>query len=441
MSRRTRSRQEWEVRASTLARKTTNLIRRIVENLQVEPNPNKELIALSIGDPTTFGNLNPPEQVLQAVRDSVELTTSRGYAPSKGHYEARVAVAKYCAHQGNVHPDDVILSSGCSHAIEMVITALADSGQNVLIPRPGFSIYQTLAEGLGIIIKHYNLLPDEQWKVDLDDLESQIDDDTVAIVVINPSNPCGSVYDKEHLSEILDIASRNRVPIIADEIYEHFVFSGNKFTAISSISQDVPVLTCGGLTKRFLVPGWRMGWVIVHDRNNILGKEIREGLSNLSMKILGPNTLVQRALPAILEYTPQSFFDDVLLFIENQAKLAFEELRHAPGLRPIMPQGAMYMMIEIKLSHFPEFSNECVFVERMVAEQSVFCLPGQCFDYPNYMRIVLTIPEDKMREACQRIVLFCKEHVVFAEKRKDIEEDVPITTDVQVICNNDARVA
>lgn len=115
-------------------------------------------IFFATGDPTTFGNLNPPEQVLQAVQDSVQLHTSRGYAPSKGHYEARAAVAKYSAHQGEVTPDDVILSSGCSHAIELVITAIAECGQNILVPCPGFSIYQTLATGLGIVIKYYSLL-------------------------------------------------------------------------------------------------------------------------------------------------------------------------------------------------------------------------------------------------------------------------------------------
>lgn len=134
--------------------------------------------------------------------------------------------------------------------------------------------------------------------------------------MINPSNPCGSVYEKNHLNEILDIAARNCVPIIADEIYEHLVFSGHEFTSIAALSQDVPVITCGGLTKRFLVPGWRMGWLIVHDRHNILGKEIRKGLCNLAGKILGPNTLIQRALPTILKTTPQSFFDEVVLFIE-----------------------------------------------------------------------------------------------------------------------------
>lgn len=114
--------------------------------------------AISTGDPSTFGNLNPPEQVLQAVRDSVESHSSRGYAPAKGHLEARQAVAEYSAHQGDIQPDDVILSSGASHAIELAISALADSGQNILVPRPGFMIYQTLAEGLGITTRFYNLL-------------------------------------------------------------------------------------------------------------------------------------------------------------------------------------------------------------------------------------------------------------------------------------------
>ncbi|XP_041989007.1 tyrosine aminotransferase [Aricia agestis] len=434
MSPGTRSVKDWEVRASTLARKTSNPIRRIVENLNVEPNPDKEFIALSIGDPTTFGNLNPPEQVIQAVREAVELHTSRGYGPSKGHLEAREAVAKYSAHQGEITPEDVILSSGCSHAIELVITAIADAGQNILVPRPGFMIYKTLAEGLGITIKYYNLLPHEQWKVDLVDLESQIDDDTAAIVVINPSNPCGSVYDKTHLTEILEVAARNYVPIIADEIYEHFVFSGQTFTAISSISKDVPVLTCGGLTKRFLVPGWRMGWVIIHDRNNVLGKELREGLARLSTRILGPSTLIQRALPSILEYTPQSFFDEVILFIENQAKMAYKELLQAPGLNPIMPQGAMYMMIGIKMTSFPGIANECQFLERLVAEQSVFSLPGECFEYPNYMRIVLTVPKEKLLEACQRIVIFCKTHAVTKERRKFVDITEVVSGDVEVMC-------
>lgn len=147
-------------------------------------------------------------------------------------------------------------------------------------------------------------------------MESQLDDNTVAILINNPSNPCGSVYSKEHLCEIIDLASRNHLPIIADEIYEDFVFSNEEFIPIATLSKDVPVFTCSGLTKRFLVPGWRIGWLIVQDRNGILGKEIREALGNMSSRILGANTLIQQALPRILKFSTHKYFSDMLLFIE-----------------------------------------------------------------------------------------------------------------------------
>lgn len=95
---------------------------------------------------------------------------------------------------------------------------------------------------------------------------------------------------------------------------------------------------------------------------------------------------------------------------QKHAKLAFDILKDAVGLKPIMPDGAMYMMIGIDIGNFPEYENELEFVQALVKEQSVFCLPGQCFDYPNYMRIVLTVPEDLIWESCIRITDFCNKH-------------------------------
>lgn len=158
--------------------------------------------------------------------------------------------------------------------------------------------------------------PEDGWKVDLKSLESQIDENTAAIVVNNPSNPCGSVYNKEHLSEILAIASRRRVPIIADEIYEHFVLNSQEFTPIASLTKDVPVVTCSGLSKKFLVPGWRVGWIIIHDRDNILGDEYRKAFTNMASRILGASTLLQHALPGILKCENHHYFADMISFIE-----------------------------------------------------------------------------------------------------------------------------
>lgn len=111
----------------------------------------------------------------------------------------------------------------------------------------------------------------------------------------------------------------------------------------------------------------------------------------------------------MLSYTPPP---------QTHATLAFELLRQVPGLRPVRPDGAMYMMIGIDTERFPEYENELAFVQDLVKEQSVFCLPGQCFDYPNYIRIVLTVPQEMIVEACGRIAEFCADHYQSEEAAK-----------------------
>ena len=105
-------------------------------------------------------------------------------------------------------------------------------------------------------------------------MEQQIDSNTVAIVVVNPSNPCGSVYSKQHLLDILAVAERHFLPIIGDEVYSEMVFKGQQFYSIASLSKNVPILSCGGIGKKYLVPGWRLGWILIHDKNEILKKEV-----------------------------------------------------------------------------------------------------------------------------------------------------------------------
>ena len=187
------------------------------------------------------------------------------------------------------------------------------------------------------------------------------------------------------------------------------MFPGAKHIAVSSLSKNVPVLSCGGLTKRFLVPGWRTGWIIIHDRENRMADAI-SGLKNMCGRILGSNTLVQGAIPDILEKTPQSYFDSVIDILSDNANLAYGMLKQVRGLNPVMPSGAMYMMVGINIDQFPEFKDDTHFVQELVNEQSVFCLPGSCFEYPNYVRIVLTVPREMIEEACSRIAEFCKAH-------------------------------
>ncbi|XP_075440029.1 tyrosine aminotransferase [Ascaphus truei] len=414
----------WAVRASETSKRTFNPIRAIVDTMTATPNPTKPMIALSIGDPTVFGNLPTDDQVTRALKEAIDSQKYNGYAPSIGYQSSREVIAKYykCP-ETPLEAKDVILTSGCSQAIELALGVLANPGQNILVPRPGFSLYKTLALSMGIEVKFYNLLPEKSWEIDLKHLESLVDDKTACIIVNNPSNPCGSVFSKKHLQKFISVAMRQCVPILADEIYGDMVFGERKFQALAPLSSSVPILSCGGLAKRWLVPGWRMGWILIHDRKDIFGKEIREGLVRLSQRILGPCTVVQGALDNIINRTPQEFYDNTISFIKCNADLCYNTLCAIPGLCPVRPAGAMYLMVGIDMEHFPEFENDVDFTERMISEQSVFCLPATCFEYPNYFRIVLTVPENMMHEACSRIREFCEQHYQGAEAAQDLECD------------------
>lgn len=143
---------------------------------------------------------------------------------------------------------------------------------------------------------------------------------------------------------------------------------------------------------------------------------------NLSARILGPNSLVQGAIPAILKNTPQKFYDELVETLQNHANIAYKMLSKINGISPIMPSGAMYMMVGIDMKNFPTINNELEFVQLLVSEQSVFCLPGKCFDIDNYMRIVLTVPKEMIIEACERIKEFCEKHYKPAKNAIEIEE-------------------
>ncbi|KAJ7997760.1 hypothetical protein DPEC_G00215470 [Dallia pectoralis] len=404
-------RQRWNIRASKMSINTLNPIRSIVDGMKLTPNPEKPMIALSIGDPTVFGNLPTDDKVLQAMKDAIDTHEYNGYAPSVGYQKSREVLANfYSCPEAPLKAEDVLLTSGCSQAIDLAITVLCNPGDNILIPCPGFSLYKTLAVSLGIQVRLYKLLPEKSWEIDVQHLESLIDNRTACLIVNNPSNPCGSVYSKEHLQDILSVASKRCLPILADEIYGDMVFPGCQFHSMASLSADVPVLACGGLAKRWLVPGWRMGWILIHDRNQCFGKEIRQGLVKLSQRILGACTIVQGALESILNDTPQEFYQRTISFLKSNSEICFSELSTIPGLTPVMPSGAMYLMVGIEMENFPEFEDDVQFTEHLVTEQSVFCLPATAFEYPNYFRIVVTVPEEMMVVACGRIREFCQRH-------------------------------
>merc|ERR1711865_804702 len=419
--------KEWNIVASDVAQNTSNPIRKIVDRMTVAPNPDKEVVKLSIGDPTVFGNFKCPDHLHQELLKASEGLKFNEYGPAVGAAAARTAVAQSHSYP-NAAPltaNDVVMASGCSQALEMCIGVLAngkhrlgagETRSNILLPNPGFSLYQTICDAYGVEVKLYNLDPDKNWSCDLTHLESQIDDNTAGILVNNPSNPCGSVFTKEHLIDILAIAEKHKLPIIADEIYENMAFPPAVAIPLASLSEQVPILQVGGLAKQYMAPGWRIGWICMHDRFDRLAK-FRVGMADYATIILGPCALVQGIVASALNDTPQSYYDDNLARLQKQAALCYERCGKISGLTAVLPQGAMYMMVRIDIDNL-DIDDDVEFCKQIFAEESVLLLPGSCFGADNFFRVVICPPEPMLHEAWDRIELFLARHVQGSPNKK-----------------------
>jgi tyrosine aminotransferase len=409
-----------KIPASALSKRVLNPIRKIVDEIKFPEDSEKELIPLTLGDPTVFGNYRAPAPMVDALMESVSSFSHNGYVHSAGTRAARQAIAKrYSVPNFPVTEHDVIIASGCSGALEIIVSGMFNPGDNIIVPNPGFSLYQTLAVARGVEVRYYNLLPEKKWEADLEMMEAQINSRTRGILVNNPSNPCGSVYSQQHLKAILEVAERHHLPIIADEIYGDMTFGDNKFHPLAALSTNVPIVGAGGLAKEFVVPGWRVGWVVVHDRHHRL-EDVRAGFFSLSQLTLGANALVQSVIPAVLDPIPGSaaehqltkFRKSYLGELEHNCRFTVEALSGVCGIKIVAPQGAMYGMIEIKVDEFTDISDDVEFANKLLNEQSVFLLPGKCFGITNFVRIVFAAPVGKLRIAYSRIADFCNQHHV-----------------------------
>ncbi len=286
-------------------------------------------------------------------------------------------------------------------------------GDNILVPCPGFPLYQVITESLGGKVKHYPLLPLHNWECDIEEMEKLIDTKTKAILVNNPSNPCGANYTAAHLASIAKIAAKHSLPIISDEIYSGIVFEG-VFTPMNTVCGDVPVISVGGLAKEFVCPGWRVGWLVVHDRKGRLA-EVRTGIKQLTQLIVGASSLVQACIPRVLtpaqgsadEKSLADYARDYtqLLHANSQASVAMGQACH--GLEVIPAQGAMYAMVRIQLDNLTGITSDTDFAKQLLQEENLIVLPGSCFGVTGFIRIITCPTQENIKEALNRMQSFC----------------------------------
>lgn len=349
----------------------TYAIRNIVAEAKKVEASGREVRYLNIGDPIPFGFRTPPhmiEAVARAVRDG-----HNGYAPSVGIPAAREAVTAECINRGMpMSPDRVVITSGTSEGIELALTALAETGDEVLVPTPTYPLYTAVLAKIGARPAFYRTDPARGWQPDLEHLRSLISPHTKALVVIDPNNPTGATYPADTRRELLEIADTHNIPLLADEVYADLAFDG-PVPAFASQNADAPVITFSSLSKAYLAPGWRSGWMAVGRTDRL--DEVLAGIKKLADGRLCSTGPMEHALVAALtgDRSHQAQFRAAL---RERAVLSHQRLNAIDGITSVMPSAAFYAMPKVAL---PAGITDEDYVLALLRETGVLCVYGSGF--------------------------------------------------------------
>src|SRR6187401_1741399 len=359
------------IRTAQRVDRFTYAIRNIVVEAKKVEAAGKKVRYLNIGDPNQFGFLTPPhliEAVIKAMRDG-----HNGYVPSPGIASAREAVAADFVSRGvNVSADRVLITSGTSEGIELALTGIVDEGEEVLVPSPTYPLYTAVLAKIGAQPAYYRTDHTNNWQPDLDHIKTLINAKTRALVVIDPNNPTGAIYPEATRRALIEIAEQHGLVILADEVYGDLSYDG-PVAAMAALDNDAPIISYSSLSKAYLAPGWRAGWMAV-------GSSPRLDPALAAIKKLADGRLcspgpMQYAVTAALtgDRSHQIAFRKAL---RERAQLTADRLNAIPGMRCVMPQGAFYAMPQVTL---PPGRTDEDFVLALLRDTGVLVVYGSGF--------------------------------------------------------------
>src|SRR5882724_1381354 len=362
-----------------------------------------KVLALNVGDPNIF-DFKTPQHLIEAVYKAMR-EGKNGYAPSPGIPEALEAIRGEAARKGITTIQDVFVTSGVSETVDLCLSALVNPGEDVLTPCPDYPLYSAVLCKLGIAINAYDLNEDDAWQPELADIEHKLTPRTRGIVLINPNNPTGSLCSREMLEQVAEIARRHNLVVFADEIYDKLILEDTLHTAFAAVAPDVPCITFGGMSKNYLVPGWRIGWGIVSGEAAAV-KAYTEGVHRLLRARLCANHPEQYAIKPALE-GPQDHLAEVRRKLRSRRDLTQKWCEATPRVSCVAPRGAFYAYPRIDI---PE-SDE-IFVKELIRQKHVMVVHGSGFGQKpgtQHFRIVFLPDEQTLTRAYAGIADFLQE--------------------------------
>ncbi|MBP1995631.1 pyridoxal phosphate-dependent aminotransferase [Paenibacillus eucommiae] len=351
-----------------------------------------DAIHLEVGEP----NVNTPEHIMEAAAVAAREGFTK-YTPVPGYPTLRKAIKEdlHARYNLNVSMDEIVVTSGSVMALSASLLAIADVGDEILVPDPAWPVYEMILRVQQCVPVPYVLKAEEGFIPDFEELEAKVTGRTKAIMINTPGNPTGGVFDEETIKRLMEFAVKHDLYVISDEVYDSIIYEGTHITP-KAYDTDGRVISIFGVSKKYAMTGWRLGY-------SIANKEISALMIKIMITLVGnaPSTS-QKAAEAALT-GPQEFVEEMRLSYQSRrdrayAMLVQEKIKCYPN------KGAFYMLIDI--SETGMTSDD--FALTLLSEEKVAVAPGSTFGVSsqNMVRISLATEETALLEGVRRICAF-----------------------------------
>lgn len=399
------------VKVAARARAIEYAIRDVIAKAEQIKRKGKRIFYLNIGDPVAFDFSTPPH-IRKALVEAVQ-AGQNFYSPSEGVPELREAITEKEKRVNgiDIQAENVLVTSGVSEGIQMVIAAIIERGDEILVPGPVYPPYVSYSNAYDGKPITYETMEKKNWQPDVDDLRRKISEKTRAIVIINPNNPTGALYRRKVLKEIVDIAGEHNLLILSDEIYDQISY-GEDHVSTARLAKDLPVLGLNGFSKVYLMTGWRLGYIYLYDQENEL-TELKETIQKQERIRICANTPVQMAGIAALR-GPQDHIKDMVQKLKLRRDYTWKRVNDIEGLSCAKPEGAFYVFPKIH-GVGSRWKTDMEFTVELIEETGVLMVHGSGFD-SNYgkghIRGVFLPPLETLEEAFNEVERFMKKSVM-----------------------------
>ena len=358
-----------------------------------------DVINMSVGEP----DFNTPEHIKEAAKEAIDENFSR-YSPVPGYMDLRKAVSDKLRRENGLDysTSEILVSNGAKQSVCNTVMALVNPGDEVIIPAPYWVSYPQMVKLAGGVPVIVNAGFDQNFKMTAQQLEEAITPRTRLLILCSPSNPTGSVYDKDELEALANvIKSHDGLYVLADEIYEHINYVGHHESIAQFEGMKERAIIVNGVSKAYAMTGWRIGYIaapewIVKGCNKLQGQYTS-----------GPCSVSQKAAEAAYN-GPQQCVEDMRQAFERRRNLIVSLAKDIPGLEVNVPQGAFYLFPKCSSFYGKSYqgrtiNNSTDLAMYILEEGHVATVGGDAFGDPECFRMSYATSDDNIREAMERI--------------------------------------